>query len=132
MHFGAVIGGQGSKDGKTDITIKYNNQSGLPMRDVYFILLPNDQSLEDREITAQGMYFPMHVVDINSGDLILEENKVGDNDIKNNYYVALLFKDSQGKYWVNDSSGLRQINQSKEENLLSKLKLSYKLNPAYN
>lgn len=83
MHFGAVIGGQGSKDGKTDITIKYNNQSGLPMRDVYFILLPNDQSLEDREITAQGMYFPMHVVDTNSGDLILEENKVGDNDIKN-------------------------------------------------
>ncbi len=38
----AVISGQGSKNGKTNIIIKYNNQSGLPMRDVYFILLPNN------------------------------------------------------------------------------------------
>ena len=126
MHFGAVISGQGSKNGKTDITIKYNNQSGLPIRDVYFILLPNNSSVEGKSIAEQGMYFSMHVVDANSSDLFLEEDKIGENDIKNNYYVALLFKDSQGKYWVNDYNGLKQISQSKEESLINKL--SYKMN----
>lgn len=123
MHFGAVISGQSSNNNETDVTIEYNNQSGLPMRDVYFILLPNDQSLESKGIIGQGMSFPMHVVDTGSDDLHLKENKVSESDIKNNYYVALLFKDSQGKYWKNDCNGLKQINQSTEDSLLNKLRI---------
>ncbi|MCT3212697.1 hypothetical protein EFO60_09640, partial [Limosilactobacillus reuteri] len=42
------------------------------------------------------------------------------------FYNPPLFKDSQGKYWVNDCNGLKQISQSKEESLINKL--SYKMN----
>lgn len=102
--------------------------SPAPIGDVYFVLLPNSTSLRSSKLKTEGMYFPMHVVDNNSDTLYLEENKVSADKIKNNYYVALLFKDLHGKYWINDCNGLTKISQTKKNHLVNSL--SYEMQQA--
>lgn len=121
-HFGAVIVGQGNENDHLKVTVRYDNSSGLPIRDVYLILMNENKSLQNSGNIDSDKIRHMNAVNTDSNFLIYNVKGVDEKSMQYNYYVATIFQDPYGKYWKNDKNGLKMIKTKKDQkNLLKRL-----------
>lgn len=120
-HFGAVIIGQGPEGDHLKVTVRYDNSSGLPIRNVYLILLPEDKSLESNERVSDDKIWHMNSVNTDSNNLIYNVKGVTSQNMRFHYYVALIFTDPFGKHWKNDNKGLKEYKTEEYVNNLDNL-----------
>lgn len=95
-----------AKDDDKDVIVTIANNSDLPMYDVFVIGYMSHQKLEDVETYKDVLYKDLIPPNSESENRLYRMKNPGNDMGGKHMVVAIFFRDSNGKYWLRDHTGI--------------------------